>query len=75
MIILTIFVFLSKHNYNDQVKEDEVRRACSANGEERNAYRILEGKPEGMRPVGRPRRSWVDNNNMAVREIVWDGMD
>jgi hypothetical protein len=30
-------------------------------GEKKNAYRILEGKPEGMRSLGRPRRRWVDN--------------
>jgi hypothetical protein len=43
-------------------------------GEKRNAYRIL-GKPEGKRPVGRPRRRWVDNIIMDLREIGWDGMD
>jgi hypothetical protein len=33
-------------------------------GETRNAYRILAGKPEGKRPLGRPRRRWVDNNGI-----------
>jgi hypothetical protein len=33
------------------------------------------GNPEGKRPVGRPRRRWVDNINMDLREIGWDGMD
>jgi hypothetical protein len=33
-------------------------------GEKRNAYRILVGKPEGKRPLGRPRRRWVDNIKM-----------
>jgi hypothetical protein len=33
-------------------------RACSTNGEKRNAYRILVGNPEGKRPLGRPRRRW-----------------
>jgi hypothetical protein len=42
--------------YNDQVKEDEMGRACSTNGEKRNAYRILVGKQEGKKPLGRPRR-------------------
>jgi hypothetical protein len=35
--------------------------ACSANGEKRNAHRILVGNPEGKGPLGRPRRRWVDN--------------
>jgi hypothetical protein len=38
-------------------------------GENRNAYRILVGKPEGKRPLGRPRRRWVDNFKMDLREI------
>jgi hypothetical protein len=38
-------------------------------GEKRNAYTILVGKPEGKRPLGRPRRRWEDNNRMDLREI------
>jgi hypothetical protein len=38
-------------------------------GEKRHAYRILVGKPEGKRPVGRPRRRWVDNIKMNLREL------
>jgi hypothetical protein len=41
----------------------------------RNAYRILVGKPEGKRPLGRPRRAWVDNIKMDLREIGWYGLD
>jgi hypothetical protein len=37
--------------------------------EQRNAYRILVGKPEGKRPLGRPRRRWVNNIKMNLREI------
>jgi hypothetical protein len=44
-------------------------------GAKRNAYRILVGKPEGKRPLGRPRRRWVDNIKMDLGEIGWDGMD
>jgi hypothetical protein len=43
-------------------------------GLERNA-RILVGKPEGKRPLGRPRRKWEDNIKMDLREIGWGGMD
>jgi hypothetical protein len=49
--------------------------ACSTNGEKRNSCRILVGKPEGKRPLGRPRRRWVDNIKMDLREIEWDGLD
>jgi hypothetical protein len=44
-------------------------------GKTRNAYRILVGKPEGKRPLGRPRSRWVDNIKMNFGEIGWDGRD
>jgi hypothetical protein len=43
--------------------------------EMRNAYGILVGKPEGKRPMGRPRLRWVDNIKMDLGEIGWDGRD
>jgi hypothetical protein len=44
-------------------------------GEKRKACRILVGKPEEKRPLGRPRRMWVNNIKMDLREIRYDGMD
>jgi hypothetical protein len=46
-------------------------------GEIRNTYNILVGKPEGKRPLRRPRRRWEDNINirMDLRETVWEGVD
>jgi hypothetical protein len=44
-------------------------------GEKWNAYTILVGKPQGKRPLGRPRRRWVNNVKMDLREIGWDGLD
>jgi hypothetical protein len=44
-------------------------------GEKRNACRILVRKPEGKRPLERPRRRWVDNIKMDLKEIGWDGVD
>jgi hypothetical protein len=41
----------------------------------RNPYRSLVGKPEGKRPLGRPRCRWVDNIKMNLGEIGWDGRD
>jgi hypothetical protein len=42
-------------------------------GERRGAYRALVGKPEGRRPLGRPRRRWEDNIKMDVREVGCEG--
>jgi hypothetical protein len=39
------------------------------------AYRILMGNPEGKTPLGRPRRRWVDNIKMDLKEIGWDGVN
>jgi hypothetical protein len=44
-------------------------------GEEKNVYKVLVGKPEGKRPLGRPRRRWEDGIRMDLREIVLGGMD
>jgi hypothetical protein len=44
---------------------------CSTNGEKRNDYRLLVGKPEEKRPLGRPRRRWVDNIRMDLGEVEW----
>jgi hypothetical protein len=40
-------------------------------GEERDIYRILVGKPEGKRPLGRPSSRWEDGIRMELREIGW----
>jgi hypothetical protein len=44
-------------------------------GAKRNAHRILVGKREGKRPIGKPRHWWKDNIKMELREIEWGGMD
>ena len=44
-------------------------------GEERRVYRVLVGKPEGKRPLGRPRRRWVDNIRMDLQEVGCGYMD
>jgi hypothetical protein len=40
-------------------------------GEKRGAYRVLVGRPEGRRPLGRPRRRWEDNIKMDLQEVGW----
>ena len=44
-------------------------------GEERGVYRVLVGKAEGKRPLGRPRRRWVDNNRLDLQEVGCGYMD
>jgi hypothetical protein len=48
---------------------------CSTNVEKRKAYRLFAGKPEGKRPLGRPRRWWVDNIRMNLGEVGWGDVD
>jgi hypothetical protein len=43
-------------------------------GKRRGLYRVLAGKPEGRRPLGRPRRRWEDNIRMGLHEMGWEGM-
>jgi hypothetical protein len=59
------------------LKSRRMRRAghVARMGETRNAYRILVGKPEGKRPLGRLRRRWMDSVKMDLRQLEWDGMD
>jgi hypothetical protein len=49
--------------------------AYSMHVEKRNTYRILVGKLEGKRPLGRPRHRWEDNIKLDLRKIGWGGMD
>jgi hypothetical protein len=67
----------SSPNIINMIKSRMIRWAEHAAriGEKRNAYRILVGKPEGKRRLGRPRRKWVDNIKINLRETGWDGMD
>jgi hypothetical protein len=56
------------------IKKNGMGRACSTNGAKRSAYRILFGKSEGKRPLGRVRRGWVDNIKMILERLdsaVW----
>jgi hypothetical protein len=49
-------------------------RECSTNGEKMNGYKILVGKSDGKRPLGRTRRRWMDNIKNYLGEIGWGGM-
>jgi hypothetical protein len=85
-IILTVFfsnvnIFDNLYSWPSIVRMIKSRRMRWAGhvaliGEKRNAYRILVGKPEGKRPLGRPRCRWVDNIKMDLRDdvVVWTGL-
>jgi len=49
--------------------------ACSAYGGKERLYRMLVGKPEGKRPLGRPRRRWEDNIKLDLQEVGYRGID
>ena len=59
----------------DKIEKNEIGGACSAYGEGRGLYRVLVGKPEGKRPLGRPRRRWEDNTKMDLQEVGCGAMD
>jgi hypothetical protein len=59
----------------DKIEKNEMGGACSAVGEGRGVYRVLVGKPEGKRPLGRPRYRWEDNIRMDLQEVGYRGMD
>jgi hypothetical protein len=56
-------------------QKNEMGRACSTYGERRGVYRVLVGKLEGKRPLGRPRRRWYYNIQMDLQEVGCGGMD
>jgi hypothetical protein len=49
--------------------------ACSTRRRDETFIKILVGKPEGKRPLGRPRHRWEDNIKMDLREIEWEGVE
>jgi len=59
------------------IKSRRIRwvRGVARMGEDRGVYRVLLGKPEGRRPLGRPRRRWVDNIRMDLQEVGCGYMD
>jgi len=65
------------HNIVQVIKSRRMRWAghVARMGEERGVYRVLVGKPEGRRPLGRPRRGWVDNIRMDLQEVGCGYMD
>jgi hypothetical protein len=67
------WIFKKCHSGN-QIEKNEMGGVCSTYGGKSGAYRILVGRPEARRPLGRPRRRWEDNIKMDLQEVGW-GMD
>jgi hypothetical protein len=70
------FVLLTQYCASDKI-ENEMGGACSADEERRGVYMVLVVKPEGKRPLGRPRRRWEGNIKMDLQEVglgVWNGL-
>ena len=63
------------YSSGDQIEKNEMGGACSTYGGERGAYRVLVGKYEGRRALGRPRLRWEDNIKMDLQEVGCGGMD
>jgi hypothetical protein len=57
-------LYSSHYCADDKIEKNEMGGTCSADGEGRGVYRVLVGKPEGRRPLVRPRRRWEDNIKM-----------
>jgi hypothetical protein len=73
-ILLLMFCTPRPILWSDKI-ENEIGGVCSAYGEGRGVYRVLVGKPEGKRPLGRPIHRWEDNIKMNLQEVGCGGMD
>ena len=62
-------VHLTQYCLGHKIEKNEIGWACSTYGGEKRLYRVLVGKPEGKRPLGRPRYGWEDNIKMDPQEV------
>jgi hypothetical protein len=72
-----LHILYSSPNIIRQIKSRRIRWAghVARMGEGRNVYKVFIGKPEGKRPLGRPRHRWEDGIRMDLREIGWGSVD
>ena len=72
-----LYALYSSPNIIQVIKSGRMRwvRHVARMGDSRGAYRILVGKPEGRRPLGRHRLRWEDNIKVDIRNVCWGGMD
>jgi hypothetical protein len=62
-------LLLTQYCSCDKIEKNEIGGTCSMDGEKRGVYRVWVGKPEGKRPLGRPRRRWEDNIKIELQEV------
>ena len=72
---MILIICTHKHYSGGKTEKNLMGGACSAYGERRAVYSALVGKPEGNRPLGRPRRRWEDNIKMHIQEVGCGGLD
>ena len=62
-------VLLSNYNSDEEMKNKEMGEACGMHGEEERGYSVLVGKPDGKKPLGKPRGKWEDNIEMDLTAV------
>jgi hypothetical protein len=71
----SVGVLLTHYCAGDKIEKNEIGWACSTYGERGGIYRVLVGKPEGKRPLGRPMHRWEDNIKLGFQEVGCGVMD
>jgi hypothetical protein len=66
---------LTNYCVGDKIKKNEMGGVCSTYGARRGVYRVLVGKPEGKRTLGRPRHKWENNIKMDLEDLERYGLD
>jgi hypothetical protein len=73
--LITCSLLLTKYFSGDQTEKNKMSGHVARMGKRRGIYRILMGKPEGKRTLGRPRHRWEDNIKMDLQQVGCEGMD
>ena len=75
MCIFCVSVLPTQYCAGDKIEKNEMGGHVVRTGERRSVYRVLVGKPQGKRPLGRPRRRCVDYIKVDLQEMEYGGMD